>query len=133
MTAPSTLQDELGGGFAERREVGKRRRPPTTAAHAVEVLGEAKARMSRRAWSGGTGKHGGPQAGTVQVLDRPPADLPAPRDVGRGEGRPSLLLLHSAAAPASLLLRGEWCRRFTSEAAARSWAEREGWTVEGAP
>jgi hypothetical protein len=40
------------------------------------------------------------------------------------------MLLHTAAAPASLMLRGEWLRRFTSDAAALAWAEREGWTVE---
>ncbi len=33
------------------------------------MLAETKLRMSRRAWSGGTGKHGGPQTGTVQVKD----------------------------------------------------------------
>lgn len=127
MTAPSATQDELGGGFSERREAGSRRRPASAAAHAVEVLGEVKARMSRRAWSGGTGKHGGPQTGTVQV--KATADLPPARPVGRGEGRPALLMLHTAAAPCSLLLPGEWMRRFTSDAAALAWAEREGWRV----
>jgi hypothetical protein len=105
-------------------------KPETAAAVAVRVLGQARTRISRRAWSGGTGKHGGPQTGSVQVLNEPPADLPPARPVGRGEGRRTLMLLHTAAAPASLMLRGEWLRRFTSDAAALAWAEREGWTVE---
>jgi hypothetical protein len=93
-------------------------------------VAEAKFRISHRAWSGGTGKHGGPQVGNVAVLAKPPADLPPARPVGRGEGRPTLRLLHTAAAPASLLLPGEWLRRFTSDEAARDWAAREGWRVQ---
>lgn len=93
-------------------------------------LAETRFRISHRAWSGGTGKNGGPQTGNVAVLAKAPADLPPPRDVGRGEGWPALRLLHTAAAPASLLLPGEWLRRFTSDDTARAWAEREGWRVQ---
>lgn len=117
---------------APRSETRRLTARQETAGYAVRQLEGVKVRQSRRAWSGGTGKRGGPQTATVQVLGR--VDMPPPLDVGRGEGRPSVLLLHSDGdMVASLLLRGEWCRHFNSDEDARAWAEREGWTVEATP
>jgi hypothetical protein len=43
---------------------------------------------------------------------------------------PVLILTGSAVAPAVVLLRGEWSRRFWSVAGALAWCDREGWPVE---
>lgn len=132
MTTPSDLQDDLCPGAAARRE-----RPRSTltgrravAGHAVEVLAESKVRMSRRAWSGGTGKHGGPQTGSAAVLAH--VTMPPLRPIPKpGQGAPSVVIMTgSAAAPACVLLRGEWLRRFRSVSSAVAWCDREGWTVE---
>lgn len=87
-------------------------------------------RQSLRAWSGGTGKHGGPQTGTVNVRDA--IDLGPPRAVVKPPGpTPAVLLITSSnVAPAVCLLRGEWARRFRSVAGALAWCDREGWPVE---
>lgn len=84
------------------------------------------ARTSRRAWSGGTGKHSGPQTGTAIVLDH--VELPPPPPV-----EPTILpvlVLHTAAAPAAVLLPGAWCRRFKSTAGAIAWCDGRGLTIK---
>lgn len=44
--------------------------------------------------------------------------------------RPEVLILTgSQVAPAVVLLRGEWARRFRSVAGALTWCDREGWPV----
>jgi hypothetical protein len=77
---PTTSQAQLDVLSAAAAEERSRRpakvstpSPRDKAAAALDVLKEAKVRVlgrvSLRTWSGGTGKHGGPQFGSVQVLD----------------------------------------------------------------
>jgi hypothetical protein len=67
----------------------------------------------------------------VQVLDA--VDLPPPalrRPLPSGPIPEVMIITGSAVAPAVVLLRGEWSRRFRSVAGALAWCDAEGWPVE---